>query len=717
MLPTALAVIFLCAGPVALSSQVRPFPQPASAESLIKDAAAKEAAVRKALDGNRASPAILKAVRTVVGDYEGIVRRHPSSAVGDDALWRAGKLSRDAFESFHDARERSAALRLFQQLTLAYPTSEFVKQAPEQMAWLLAQSATPPAAERLPRPTLDTPRPAVNTAEPRTALVALRTAPADPVPALLSAPVAAPSQPNLVSVKAIRRTVLADVVRVVIELDGEVAYHDERLDAPNRVFVDLPTTRANLALQDQTIRFDEDTDIVRLIRVGRHPNNTTRVVLEGAGIASYSVYPAYSPFRLVIDCIRTKPAGSSTPLGNQKVAAARPPAPTATPKLAPSSPVVPALLVTTPTIGTPTADDARPSAAQRPSPATTGAADPTAVGAERPAWASALKNGTAASRSVASVVASAPAPPVLRSQKVRWRMPLPSLPVAYLPEVVMIDPVAAVADTRPTRTPEGPQTFETPEGVAPAPPARNVAGGLSMARQLGLGVSRIVIDPGHGGHDPGASSSGVTESELVLDVALRLEKLLSKLPGVDVVMTRRENEFISLQERTAIANRESADLFLSIHANASNLPAAGGVETYFLNFASNVNAAAVAARENATSGQTMGALQDVVKTIALTSKRDESRDFATYVQREMMASLKSTNKTLRDLGVKQAPFVVLIGASMPSILAEISFLTNPQDAKLLKNSNYRQKIAQALFEGVRKYQTSLKNAPAVAHQN
>ena len=715
MMPTALAVIFLCAGPVGLSSQVRPFPQPASADSLIRDAAAKETAVRKALSANGASASILKAVRTVVGDYEGIVRRHPSSAVGDDALWRAGKLSRDAFESFHDARERSAALRLFQQLTLAYPTSEFTKQAPDQMAWLLAHGATPSAAERLPRPALDTPRQAVNTAEPRTALVALRTVPADPVLASLKPPAAAASQTSLVSVKAIRRTVLADVVRVVIELDGEVAYHDERLAAPNRVFVDLPTTRANLSLQDQTIRFDEDTDIVRLIRVGRHPNNTTRVVLEGAGIASYSVYPAYSPFRLVIDCIRTKPAGSA-PVVNQKVVAARPLGGAADPKLAASSPpVVPALLVAAPAIESPTVDDARPSATPSPVPATTGAANPSVPTAERPAWAMALKKGTAASRPVAAV--APPAPPVLRAQKVRWRMPLPSLPVAYLPDLAMVDPVAAVADARPTKTSESPETPEIPADVAPAPPARNVAGGLSMARQLGLGVSRIVIDPGHGGHDPGAQSSGVTESELVLDVALRLEKLLSKLPGVDVVMTRRENEFISLQERTAIANREGADLFLSIHANASNIPAAHGVETYFLNFASNVNAAAVAARENATSGQTMGALQDVVKTITLTSKRDESRDFATYVQREMMASLKSTNKTLRDLGVKQAPFVVLIGASMPSILAEISFLTNPQDAKLLKGSSYRQRIAQALFDGVRKYQTSLKNAPAVAHQN
>jgi N-acetylmuramoyl-L-alanine amidase len=140
------------------------------------------------------------------------------------------------------------------------------------------------------------------------------------------------------------------------------------------------------------------------------------------------------------------------------------------------------------------------------------------------------------------------------------------------------------------------------------------------------------------------------------------------------------------------------------------------VETYFLNFASNQNAAAVAARENATSDQTMGALQDVVKAIALNSKRDESRDFATYVQREMIDSLKGANKTLKDLGVKQAPFVVLVGASMPSVLAEISFITNPQEAKLLKSNSYRQRIAQALFGGIKDYQASLKNGAANAQQ-
>src|SRR5712691_10983769 len=259
-------------------------------------------------------------------------------------------------------------------------------------------------------------------------------------------------------------------------------------------------------------------------------------------------------------------------------------------------------------------------------------------------------------------------------------------------------------------------TAELPPNTPVEPRAKNLAGGFSIARQLGLGVSRIVIDAGHGGYDPGAKGKGVTEAELVLDVALRLEKLLQKVPGVEVILTRRTDEFIPLQERTAMANREGADLFLSIHANASPNATARGIETYFLNFANNLSAAAVAARENAASGQTMGALPDIVKAIALNNKLDESRDFATQVQRSMIERLKTANRTIRNLGVKQAPFVVLIGAAMPSVLAEISFVTNPQEARLLKGNAYRQKIAESLLNAIRKYQTSLKAAATVAHQ-
>jgi N-acetylmuramoyl-L-alanine amidase len=236
-----------------------------------------------------------------------------------------------------------------------------------------------------------------------------------------------------------------------------------------------------------------------------------------------------------------------------------------------------------------------------------------------------------------------------------------------------------------------------------------------MARQLGLGISRIVIDPGHGGHDPGAQARGVTEAELVLDVSLRLQKLLEKA-GIEVMLTRTTDDFVPLQERPALANRENADLFLSIHANASPSGGARGVESYFLNFASNPNAAQVAARENAASALSMGTLPDMVKAIALNTKVDESRDFATYVQHAMVDRLRTTNKTLKDLGVKQAPFIVLIGATMPSVLAEISFVTNPQEARLLKGNAYRQKIAEALFNAIRKYQSSLKSVQTVAHQ-
>ena len=233
-----------------------------------------------------------------------------------------------------------------------------------------------------------------------------------------------------------------------------------------------------------------------------------------------------------------------------------------------------------------------------------------------------------------------------------------------------------------------------------------------MARQLGLGVSRIVIDPGHGGHDPGAQSNGVSESELTLDVATRLSRLLEKEPGVDVVMTRDTDVFIPLEERTAIANREGADLFLSIHANASRNPRARGVETYFLNFASNPDAEAVAARENSSSGRAMHSLPDIVRAIALNNKIDESRDFADMVQHSMVNRLSTRNKLLKDLGVKQAPFVVLIGAAMPSVLAEISFVTNKPEGQLLKSSTYRQQIAEALLDAVLRYQQSLKRPRA-----
>jgi len=252
--------------------------------------------------------------------------------------------------------------------------------------------------------------------------------------------------------------------------------------------------------------------------------------------------------------------------------------------------------------------------------------------------------------------------------------------------------------------------------VAPAAPARNSDGKFSLARQLGLGISRIVIDPGHGGHDPGARAAGLTEAEIVLDIALRLETLLAKEPGVEVVLTRRTDVFVPLEERTAIANREAADLFLSIHVNASRNAAARGIETYYLNFATDPSAEAVAARENSASGRLMRSLPEMVQAIALNNKLNESRDFAHLVQRTLVKTLRPQYRHVRDLGVKQAPFVVLIGAQMPSVLAEVAFITNTTEAALLGRPAYRQRLAQALFDAVLGYQRALKRGVAVAQR-
>ncbi|MGE3469385.1 MAG: N-acetylmuramoyl-L-alanine amidase [Vicinamibacterales bacterium] len=270
-------------------------------------------------------------------------------------------------------------------------------------------------------------------------------------------------------------------------------------------------------------------------------------------------------------------------------------------------------------------------------------------------------------------------------------------------------PAPAAASAAPDAVPAAAPAAAPP----PAVPSANADGSYSLSRQLGLGVSRIVIDPGHGGHDPGTPTSGTTEARLVLDVALRLEKLLAQ-DGFEVVLTRRTDVFIPLEERTAIANRENADLFVSIHANSGRDPQARGVEVYYLSFASNPEAEAVAARENATSTGGMHNLPSIVRAIALNNKLDESRDFAQMVQRSLASRLSKTNTGLRDRGVKKAPFVVLIGANMPSILAEVGFITNRQEVGLMKTPAYRQRIAESLQAAVTQYQRALKRQATVA---
>jgi len=254
--------------------------------------------------------------------------------------------------------------------------------------------------------------------------------------------------------------------------------------------------------------------------------------------------------------------------------------------------------------------------------------------------------------------------------------------------------------------------------ATPAHEAELTADGKrSLTRALGLKIGRIVIDAGHGGHDSGTLGvDGLQEKTVVLDVALRLGRLLHDRLGAEVIYTREGDNYIPLETRTAIANKAQADLFISIHANSSTDASARGVETYYLNFTSDAGALEVAARENAVSDQGIHQLADLVKQITLKDKIDESREFAADVEQSLYGGLASGNTGLKNRGIKKAPFVVLIGANMPSILAEISFVTNPKDASQLRDPKYRQRVAESLYRGVAKYESGLSGIRPPAKQ-
>ena len=571
----------------------------------------RDADVRSAIEqAMGAAPAgdLLAQAGKVMTSFEAIVRRYPASGYADNALWQAASLADAAYRKFNRPEDLDRAVRFYRWLVQEYPASSLVKRANAQLASLAQPRAPARVVVTAPPPAPPMPAPPAERA--------LRLAGNDASP---------PARSGQATLTAIERTVLPDSVRVVLQLDREVSYREERLDGPARVFFDLKGVQLTPALMDKVLTYP--SDIVNKIRVGRHPNNMVRVVLDLSDVPRYTVFTLYGPFRLVIDAERTAVRSAAVP----NVLAAIPPRPVALPTSV--SPVVAAV------------QDEVDDSPKTPEPA-------------------------------AVMVAAAPAARV---------------PVTATPAAPAIPP--------------------------PAGPAANGVGGFSMARQLGLGVSRLVIDPGHGGRDPGVLGKGMSEAALVLDIALRLEKLLLKEPGVEVVLTRRTDVYIPLEERTAIANRQSADLFLSIHANSSRNDSAKGIETYFLSFASSPEAEAVAARENSASDREMHQLPDIIKAIALNNKLDESRDLANMVQESLVTTLRKGNKEIRSRGVKKAPFVVLIGAAMPSVLAEISFVTNKQELQLLKTAGYKQKIAESLQMAVLRYRRSLKGTAAVAMQD
>ena len=529
---------------------------------------------------------------------------------------------------------------------------------------------------------------------------------------------------GLPMVTGIRHWSTPDYTRVAIDVDREVKYEAGRVPDPDRIFFDLPDTKLASVLVGKS--FDVQDGFLKKIRVAQYQPGYTRVVLEVADVSDYSAFLLPNPYRLIIDIHGRQPHSKTqvAKLDNSANSDPEEPGPTGG-KVASSLP------------------------------GATGTATPKA-GAKSSGDGNAKKNSAPESpcrqqralvqRDPFHCLQSLPHRPRLPIAKSSWTKTMRSAPTTSLrrlrqrqsrhtAKATQTTVARAVnpndplfSDPGDTKGPELKATTQpttAPTAVAVAPRAKDrkktskvaatdvpsvheaeptSAGERSLTRALGLKIGRIVVDAGHGGHDTGTiGPNGLMEKDLVLDVALRLGRLLETRLGADVIYTRDDDTFIPLETRTAVANEHQADLFISVHANSSPDPSARGVETYYLNFTSNPDALEVAARENAVSEKSIFELQDLVKKITLKEKIEESHELASDVQQSLYSGLAGKHSTLRDRGVKKAPFVVLIGANMPSILAEISFVSNPTDAEKLETPEYREKIAESLYKGIAKY--------------
>ena len=234
--------------------------------------------------------------------------------------------------------------------------------------------------------------------------------------------------------------------------------------------------------------------------------------------------------------------------------------------------------------------------------------------------------------------------------------------------------------------------------------AKKVDTKLSLARQLGLNVKKIVLDPGHGANDPGCSFGKIKEKDIVLKLTKRVAQKLRKRLGCKVLLTRKCDRFLSLEQRTAFANVNKADLFISLHVNSyPRNSKIHGVETYFLNMATDERAVMVAARENATSKKNISDLQSILYDLMLNTKITESNRLAHEIQNGVLGTLKKRYSSVKNLGVKQAPFYVLIGAEMPAVLIETGFITNPLERRRLLSNRYLDTFAEGIARGIESY--------------
>ncbi|MFC2169030.1 N-acetylmuramoyl-L-alanine amidase [Acidobacteriota bacterium] len=264
------------------------------------------------------------------------------------------------------------------------------------------------------------------------------------------------------------------------------------------------------------------------------------------------------------------------------------------------------------------------------------------------------------------------------------------------------DPFRIVIDIYPDES--GPDS--SPVITPPSP--KPTKSGYTIIRQLGLGVKRVVIDPGHGGADPGCVGKlGSFEKNIVIDISKRLKDLLVSKNHLEVILTRESDIFMPPENRTVIANQKHADIFISIHANSNPSKRLNGVETFYLNFSKDPSVNTIAARENATSTKNISEMKDIIERIAKNSKIVESKDLAEKIHNNLVSRISKTQPNIKNLGFKGGPFWVLIGGKMPSVLVEVSHLSNLKEETRLKTSQYRQHIAQGIYDGIIEYMHSL----------
>jgi N-acetylmuramoyl-L-alanine amidase len=499
-------------------------------------------------------------------------------------------------------------------------------------------------------------------------------APAAPVAASPagSKPVETPST-SPANVRNIRFWTTADYTRIIIDLDAEARYKSKNISDPDRIYFDIANARLDPSLRNRS--FAVKDDLLKQIRVAQNQSLTVRVVLDTAGTSGTSVSEMHDPFRIVIDL---RPKGKAAQPPSQEVAAAVAPAPTSlTPRKQP------------------------PPAAVTPSPL--------------PETGSTKKSEQPATSPVKEVASEINPPPTAKKPLAATEMTNRTSEEAVKPAKPTDHPEATTAapkkEAAPSpsanRIPSAPKSATLPVPQQALPTSR---GDRTLTRTLGLKVARIVIDPGHGGHDNGSvGPGGFKEKDLVLSIALSLRDMIEQKLGAEVVLTREDDRFIPLEERTAVANEHKADLFISIHANSSRIRSTSGVETYYLDFAKTDAEREIAARENAMTDNNVRDLEDLIKKIAKADKSVESRELATIVQKNMYSGTRKVLPRTKNRGVRSAPFIVLIGANMPSVLAEVAFISNPKDERLLKKEATQQSLVKALFAGIDGYMKTLGN--------